>query len=63
MSPAWFYLLIIIAGVVQAAGAVMNAQIRNYLINSWLASFLSFVLIALFLCQHVRDPAPSAANT
>jgi transporter family-2 protein len=63
MSPAWFYPFIIVAGVLQAAGAVMNAQLRNYLINSWLASFVSFVVIGLFLCQHVRDPAPSAANT
>jgi transporter family-2 protein len=51
MSSAWFYPFIIIAGVLQAAGAVLNAQLRNYLINSWLASFVSFDLIAFFFAS------------
>ena len=51
MSGVWFYLFIIIAGVLQAAGAVMNAQLRAYLVNPWLASFVSFVLIAFFFAS------------
>jgi transporter family-2 protein len=48
MDSAWLYPFIIVAGALQAAGAVMNAQLRNYLVNAWLASFVSFVLIAFF---------------
>jgi bacterial/archaeal transporter family-2 protein len=48
MSSTWLYPFIIVAGVLQAAGAVMNAQLRIHLVNAWLASFVSFVLIAFF---------------
>ncbi len=51
MSGVWYYPFIIIAGVLQAAGAVMNAQLRAYLVNPWLASFVSFVLIAFFFAS------------
>ncbi len=37
MTYAWFHPFIIIGGVLQAAGAVMNAQLRTYLANPWLA--------------------------
>lgn len=51
MSYSWLYPFILAAGVLQAAGAVMNAQLRCYLVNPWLASFISFVLIAFFFAS------------
>ena len=51
MTSSWLYLFILGAGVLQAAGAVMNAQLRCYLVNAWLASFVSFVLIAFFFAS------------
>jgi transporter family-2 protein len=51
MSSSWLYLFILGAGVLQAAGTVMNAQLRCYLVNAWLASFVSFILIALFFAS------------
>jgi transporter family-2 protein len=51
MSSTWLYPFIIVAGALQAAGAVMNAQLRCHLFNPWLASFVSFVLIAFFFAS------------
>ncbi len=42
---AWLYFLIIFAGILQAMGNSMNAQLRNSLQNPWLASIVSFGLI------------------
>ena len=65
MSSAWLYPFIIVAGVLQAAGAVMNAQLRCHLINPWLASFVSFVLIAFFFASMfaiLPRPLPTVQN-
>jgi bacterial/archaeal transporter family-2 protein len=65
MSSAWLYPFIIVAGVLQAAGAVMNAQLRSYLVNAWLASFVSFVLIAFFFAAMfaiLPRPLPTAQS-
>ncbi len=65
MSTAWIYPFIIAAGVLQAAGAVMNAQLRSYLVNPWLASFVSFVLIAFFFAAMfaiIPRPLPQVQN-
>jgi bacterial/archaeal transporter family-2 protein len=65
MTNAWFYPFIIIGGVLQAAGAVMNAQLRTYLVNPWLASFVSFVLIAFFFASMfaiIPRPLPPVSN-
>ncbi len=51
MSFAWFHPCLIIAGVLQAAGAAMKAQLRNYLINSWPASVVSLLLIAFIFAE------------
>jgi transporter family-2 protein len=65
MSASWTYPFILIAGVLQAAGAVMNSQLRIHLLNPWLASFVSFVLIAFFFASMVAiipKPLPSMSN-
>ncbi|KKB63324.1 hypothetical protein WM40_12600 [Robbsia andropogonis] len=45
MSQAWIYLFIIIGGVLQAAGAPINGQLKGALINPWLATSVSFLLV------------------
>jgi bacterial/archaeal transporter family-2 protein len=42
------YLFIIVGGVLQAMGSAMNAQLYRSLHNPWLASLVSFCLIAAF---------------
>jgi hypothetical protein len=39
------YPFIIIAGMLQAAGAPINGQLKSSLINPWLASSVSFLLV------------------
>jgi bacterial/archaeal transporter family-2 protein len=65
MNPALIYPFIIVAGALQAAGAVMNAQLRLSLANPWLASFVSFVLIAFFFASMfaiIPRPLPPAQS-
>ncbi len=65
MSSGWMYPFIVVAGILQAGGAVMNAQLRSYLLNPWLASFVSFVLIAFFFASMfaiIPRPLPSVQN-
>ena len=42
MSAIWLYPVIIVAGLLQAAGAAMSAQLRTSLGNPWLAATVSF---------------------
>ena len=39
---------IIVGGALQACGAAMNAQLKRYLVNPFLASTVSFALITFF---------------
>ena len=48
MKSIWLYPFIILAGILQAAGVSMNAQLRNSLLNPWLASIVSFAPILIF---------------
>jgi bacterial/archaeal transporter family-2 protein len=48
MSAIWFTPFIILAGALQALGAVMSAQLRVSLSNSWLALTVLFTLNAFF---------------
>jgi len=57
--------LILVAGVLQAAGNSMNARLRATLVNPWLAAAVSFALIVfvfatLFLTM--PTPLPSLAQ-
>ncbi|MFY9656700.1 MAG: DMT family transporter [Methylocystis sp.] len=48
MNPAWFTPFIIVAGALQAFGAVMSAQLRISLSNPWLALSVLFGLNFFF---------------
>ena len=45
MNVAILYPIIILAGILQAAGAAMSAQLKTSLANPWLAATVSFSLI------------------
>ena len=59
MNSFWLFPFIIFAGIMQAFGNSMNAQLRNSLQNPWLASIISFLLIlAFFICAFSAMPRP-----
>lgn len=65
MSNAWIYPFIIFGGVLQAAGAPINGVLKTSLVNPWLASAVSFMLvtflaIALFWAQ--PHPLPTVSD-
>ncbi|MCM2551849.1 DMT family transporter [Burkholderia glumae] len=45
MSQAWIYPFIILGGILQAAGAPVNGELKRALVNPWLASGVSFLLV------------------
>ena len=61
MGLIWLYPVIVIAGMLQALGPPMNGQLRQSLVNPWLATLVSFGLV-LALFHHCRRhiPPPSA---
>jgi bacterial/archaeal transporter family-2 protein len=61
VSQAWIYPFIIIGGILQAAGAPINGELKGALVNPWLASAISFLLVtflavALFCIQPTPLP-------
>ncbi len=48
MKIGWIIPFIIVGGALQACGGAMNAQLKNSLVNPYLASAVSFFLIAFF---------------
>ena len=59
MKATWIYPFIILGGVLQTFGAAMNAELYASLVNRWLASTLSFLIITIFfLCLFVIFPIP-----
>ena len=65
MGNAWIYPFIILGGILQAAGAPINGELKGSLGNPWLASGVSFLLvtflaIALFCVQPA--PLPTAED-
>lgn len=65
MSSAWIYPFIIVGGILQAAGAPINGELKAALVNPWLASSVSFLLvtflaIALFCIQPTPLPTLDA---
>jgi len=62
MGAAWFFPFIAFAGILQAAGAAMNGALNKSMVNPWLATSVSFLLvtflaIALFVCMPKPLPA------
>lgn len=59
LSAFWLYPIIIVAGLLQAMGPPMNGALRQSLINPWVATLVSFVLIvALFVIVAAIFPRP-----
>jgi bacterial/archaeal transporter family-2 protein len=59
ISAFWLYLIIALAGGLQAWGPPMNGALRNSLTNPWLASFVSFIPAAAFFgCLWLCQPRP-----
>ena len=65
MQAGWIIPFIILGGVLQSVGAAMNGQLKQSLINPYLASAVSFALItflftALFFIM--PNPLPTTVN-
>lgn len=61
----WIIPFIILGGALQAAGAAMNGQLKNSLVNPYLASTVSFALITFFfagLFLIIPHPLPTKAD-
>lgn len=59
MGSAWIYPFIVIGGVLQAFSAPMNGQLKSSLANPWLASAVSFALVAMvFMGAFAVMPRP-----
>ena len=65
MGSAWFFPFIAVAGILQAVGAAINGTLNKSLVNPWLATAVSFLIVlfvatALFVCM--PRPLPSASD-
>lgn len=65
MNAAWAYPFIFFAGMLQAVRAAMGGQLNKSLVNPWLATSISFMLVlftttALFACM--PRPLPSVGD-
>ncbi len=59
VSTFWLYPFIVVAGLLQALGPPMNAQLRIGLVNPWLATLVSFALIVgVFIIIAAMFPRP-----
>ncbi len=65
MKAGWIIPFIIVGGALQAMGAAMNGQLKNSIVNPYLASALSFALITFFfagLFIIVPHPLPTKGD-
>ncbi len=62
MSPIWFTPFIIVAGALQAFGAVMSAQLRSLALKSLARLNRSLHAECLLLCWPLRRFTPPATN-
>lgn len=65
MKAGWIIPFIIVGGALQSFGAALNGQLHVQIANAWLASAISFALIALFFVSMtliLPHPLPSRAE-
>lgn len=63
MKATWIIPFIILGGALQSFGAAMNGQLHASIANAWLASAISFALIAFFfigMAMILPHPLPTA---
>jgi transporter family-2 protein len=59
MSSSWVYPFIVIDGILQAADAPINGELKRSLANPWLASSVSFLLVTfLTIAAFSVQPTP-----
>src|ERR1700760_155056 len=65
MNASWIIPFIILGGALQTCGAAMNGQLNKSLVNPFLASAVSFLIITFFfvaLFFAMPHPLPTAQN-
>ncbi|MGI4852655.1 MAG: DMT family transporter [Janthinobacterium lividum] len=65
MNAGWIIPFIILGGALQTCGAAMNGQLGKSLVNPWLASAVSFLLITIFFVAAfliMPHPLPTAKH-
>ena len=68
MNASWIVPFILLGGALQSCGAAMNGQLNKSLVNPYLASAVSFLIISFFFTAVFfatphplpgRDPGPA----
>jgi bacterial/archaeal transporter family-2 protein len=65
MNATWMIPFIILGGALQTCGAAMNSQLYKRMLNPWLASAISAVVVAVFFVAVFlvkSKPLPSAQD-
>lgn len=65
MNAGWIIPFIILGGALQTCGAAMNGQLGKSLVNPWLASAVSFLMITIFFIAAfliMPHPLPTAKD-
>lgn len=65
MNAAWIFPFILLGGALQTCGAAMNGQLNKSLVNPYLASAVSFLVITFFFVAMffaVPHPLPTAQS-
>jgi transporter family-2 protein len=58
-NAGWIIPFIILGGALQSCGAAMNGPLNKHVVNPWLASAISFVLITFFFAgASLIHPSP-----
>ena len=64
LNPRLLYPFIVVAGALQAIGVVWNAQLREAVVNPWLAALVSFLpVVFVFVLVFLLRPKPLPQRT